>query len=176
MEGKMWRLSTPISEQCFILCRAPVSLRPPPAESSFEVIMGLLAKAPLQVPLAASPLSVSQHGHIDEKRWESFQSLQMRPIFLLSASFTFLCFICQPHLLHPHTIYCFAGTACHFQVLLLPSNSFYTLSTALALHIFTQLNCCATLKSGRKVFKVPKNNNLNFMGEENNFPSWINNT
>ena len=49
-----WRLSTPISVLCFILHRAPVSLRPPPAESSFDVIMGLLANAPLQVPLAPS--------------------------------------------------------------------------------------------------------------------------
>lgn len=61
MEGKRGkadrgrRLSTPISVRCFILCRAPVSLRPPLAESSFEVIMGLLANAPLQVPLAPSP-------------------------------------------------------------------------------------------------------------------------
>ena len=62
-----WRLSTPISVLCFILRRAPVSLRPPPAESSFDVIMGLLANAPLQVPLAPSR-SVSQHSHRDEKR------------------------------------------------------------------------------------------------------------
>lgn len=38
----------------FILCRAPVSLRPPSAKSSFEVIMGLLANARLQVPLVPS--------------------------------------------------------------------------------------------------------------------------
>lgn len=49
------RLSTPISARCFILHRAPLSHRPPLAESSFEVIMGLLANAPLQVPLAPSP-------------------------------------------------------------------------------------------------------------------------
>lgn len=146
------RLSTPISVRCFILRRAPVSLRPPPAESSFEVIIGLLANAPLQVSLAPS---VSQHSHTDEKRWESFQSLQMRPIFLLSASSSFFRFIYQAHLLY-NTIYCFPGTVCQFQVLLLPSNSFYPLFTPLILRLFTWLNCSTTLDFGGRDFKLPE--------------------
>ncbi|KAI9535322.1 hypothetical protein NQZ68_002876 [Dissostichus eleginoides] len=42
-------------ESSYRAARAPVSLRPPPAESSFEVIIGLLVNAPLQVPVAPSP-------------------------------------------------------------------------------------------------------------------------
>lgn len=118
------RLSTPISLLCFILRRAPVSLRPPPAESSFEVIIGLLANAPLQVPLAPLSLSVSQHSHIDEKRWGSFQSLQMRPVFLLSASSSFFRFICQHHLLYPHTIYCFPALSVTFRSFYCPLTHF----------------------------------------------------
>lgn len=66
----------------FIFHWAPVPRRLPPAESSFEVIMGLLANAPLQVPpLSSLSLPVSQHSQRDEKGWESFQSPHMRPIF-----------------------------------------------------------------------------------------------
>lgn len=92
------RLSTPISLRCFIRHRAPVSLRPPPAESSFEVIMGLLANAPLQVPLAPSPsLSPSTATEMrgDENpfkvcRWgQSFFSLPLFLSFALSANPTY---------------------------------------------------------------------------------------
>lgn len=59
---------------CFILCRLPVPLRPPP-ESSFEVIMGLLANAPLQVPPAPSRSLSPSVATLDEKRLESLQGL-----------------------------------------------------------------------------------------------------
>lgn len=47
-------------------------LRPPP-ESSFEVIMGLLANAPLQVPPAPSRSLSPSVATLDEKRLESLQ-------------------------------------------------------------------------------------------------------
>lgn len=101
----------------------------------------------------------------------------MRPIFLPPASSSsFFRFICQPHLLHPHTIYCFAGTVCHSQVLLLPSNS---VSTAPILRLFTRLNCSATVDFGGRDFKLSEKQFKVYEGEKRkkkiNFPSCINN-
>lgn len=70
------RLSTPISVRCFILHRAPLTLRPPPAKASFEVIIGLLANAPLQVPLAFSPspsLSTATYRRRDENLFKVYR-------------------------------------------------------------------------------------------------------
>lgn len=81
---------------CFILCRLPVPLRPPPAESSFEVIMGLLANAPPQVPSAPSRSLSPSVATLDERRLESLQGPQIRPAFSCIFFLT-----CQPHLLNP---------------------------------------------------------------------------
>lgn len=65
-------------------------LRPPPAESTFEVIMELLANAPLQVPPAPSRSPSPIVATWDERRWESLQSLQIRPVVLLIHPFPYL--------------------------------------------------------------------------------------
>lgn len=62
--------STPI---CTVLSSAgsqcsQLPLRPPPAAPSFEVIMGLLANAPLQVPPAPSHSPSPSVATLDERR------------------------------------------------------------------------------------------------------------
>lgn len=62
-------LLTRISARRFIFRWAPVPRRLPPAQSSFEVIMGLLANAPLQVPSSSSSTtSVSQRRPSEMRR------------------------------------------------------------------------------------------------------------
>jgi len=149
--------STPISVQCFILCRAPVSPGPPPAESSFEVIMALLANALLQVPpaptVSLSPSTATQMRR-DENTFKVYgwdQSFHIVPLFL---SFT----------LSANPIYSIPALFIASQSMSVTFWSFYFPLThftlffppPLILNLFPRLNFITTLDLGVGIWTIQK--------------------